>query len=97
MGNISYFNSDITIFTSDNPRDEDIMKIINEMCADLKELEHKQLIKIPERAKAIERGIKLAKRNDIVLILGKGHEKYQEIKGVKYPFDDYDVLKKILK
>lgn len=97
MGNISYYNSDTTIFTSDNPRDEDIMKIINEMCTDLNELEHKQLIKIPERAKAIERGVRLAKRNDIVLILGKGHEKYQEIKGVKYPFDDYEVLRKILK
>tara|TARA_Y100001934_G_C12312223_1_gene755520 strand:- start:846 stop:1769 length:924 start_codon:yes stop_codon:yes gene_type:complete len=97
MGNISYYNSDTTIFTSDNPRDEDIMKIIDEMCTDLNELEHKQLIKIPERAKAIERGVRLAKRNDIVLILGKGHEKYQEIKGVKYPFDDYEVLRKILK
>ncbi len=97
MGNISYSNSDITIFTSDNPRDEDIMKIIHEMSIGLIKQKSKQLFKIENRRKAIEKAIQLAKRNDIVLILGKGHEKYQEIKGKKLPFDDYKVLENILK
>ncbi len=97
MGHISYSNSDITIFTADNPRDEDIMKIINDMSFNLKKKESKKLFKIGDRRKAIKEAIQLAKRNDIVLILGKGHEKYQEIKGKKLPFDDYQVLEKILK
>ena len=97
MGNISYSNSDVTIFTADNPRDEDIMKIINDMSLGLHIKKSKKLFKIEDRRKAINAAIQLAKRNDIVLILGKGHEKYQEIKGVKLPFDDFVVLENILK
>ncbi len=97
MGNISYNNSDITIFTADNPRDEDIMKIIHEMSFGLKKQKNKKLFEIEDRREAIKEAIQLANRNDIVLILGKGHEKYQEIKGEKLPFDDYKVLEKILK
>ena len=97
MGNISYSNSDITIFTADNPRDEDIMKIINEMSQGLKKQKSKKLFKIEDRRKAIKEAIQLATTNDIVLILGKGHEKYQEIKGKKVPFDDYKILENILK
>jgi len=97
MGNISYSNSDVTIFTADNPRDEDIMKIINDMSLGLHMQKSKKLFKIEDRRKAINEAIQLAKRNDIVLILGKGHEKYQEIKGVKLPFDDFIELENILK
>ena len=97
MGNISYSNSDITIFTSDNPRDEDILKIINEMSVALKKQKNKKLFKIEDRREAITKAIQLARRGDIVLILGKGHEKYQEIKGKELPFDDYKVLQNILK
>ncbi len=97
MGSISYNNSDITIFTADNPRDEGIMKIINEMSQGLKTKKSKKLFKIEDRRKAINEAIQLATTNDIVLILGKGHEKYQEIKGEKFPFDDYKVLENVLK
>ena len=97
MGSISYSNSDISIFTADNPRDEDIMKIINEMSQHLKEEKSKKLFKIKDRRKAIKEAVQLATTNDIVLILGKGHEKYQEIKGKKFPFDDYKVLENVLK
>ena len=97
MGKISYVNSDISIFTADNPRDEDIMCIINEMSLGINFQKEKTLIKITDRREAINEAIKLADRNDIVLILGKGHEKYQEINGKKYPFDDYVELKKFLK
>ena len=97
MGAISYENSDITIFTSDNPRDEGIDEIIEQMSVSIQEKIEKKLIKIGDRKKAIKTAIDLANTNDIVLILGKGHEKYQEIKGKKLPFDDYEVLTKILK
>ena len=97
MGNISYSNSDITIFTSDNPRDEDILKIIKEMSLNLQKEQGKKLFKIEDRREAIKEAVQLAKADDIILILGKGHEKYQEIKGKKLPFDDYQVLQNILK
>jgi len=97
MGGISYNNSDITIFTADNPRDESILKIINEMSIGLEEKSNKKLFKIENRKEAIKEAVMLAESGDIVLILGKGHEKYQEIKGEKFPFDDYEVLQNILK
>ncbi len=97
MGMISYENSDITIFTSDNPRDEGINQIIDQMSANIEEKNSKKLFKIGDRKEAIETAVNLANKDDIVLILGKGHEKYQEIKGEKLPFDDYEVLTKILK
>ena len=75
----------------------EIMKIINEMSQQLKEEKSKKLFKIKDRRKAIKEAVQLATTNDIVLILGKGHEKYQEIKGEKFPFDDYKVLENVLK
>ena len=97
MGSISYKNSDIAIFTADNPRDENINDIINDMTYNLKESSEKKLFKIESRREAISKSIELAERNDIVLILGKGHEKFQEIKGKKFPFDDYEVLTNLFK
>ena len=97
MGSISYKNSDIVIFTADNPRDENINDIINDMTQTIKENSDKKLLKIESRKEAISKSIDLAERNDIVLILGKGHEKYQEIRGEKFPFDDYEVLLNVFK
>ncbi len=97
MGSISYKNSDIVIFTADNPRDENINDIINDMTYHLKESSEKKLFKIESRREAISKSIDLAERNDIVLILGKGHEKFQEIKGKKFPFDDYEELSNLFK
>ena len=97
MGSISYKNSDVVIFTADNPRDENINDIINDMTQSIKENSDKKLLKIESRKEAISKSIDLAERNDIVLILGKGHEKYQEIRGEKFPFDDYEVLLNVFK
>ena len=97
MGEISYCNSDISIFTSDNPRYEKIEKIIIDMQSNIKEEENRKLICIHDRYEAIKKASDLAQRDDIILILGKGHEDYQEISGEKKPFDDFKVLTKILK
>lgn len=88
MAKISTLLSDQVIFTSDNPRDEDPEVIIEEMVSGVEvHLSHKYL-SIVNRREAIRTAIKLAKAGDIILIAGKGHEKYQEIKGEKLPFDD---------
>jgi len=97
MGKIGADLSDIAIFTSDNSRSEDPLKIINEMKKDLSADDLKKVRAIPDRHQAIAESIKLAQKGDIILLAGKGHENYQEIKGVKYPFDDMEELKKNLK
>jgi len=84
------------IITSDNPRSEDPEKIIKDMLAGLDPVQHKKVLTITDRRQAIMISGKLAKENDIILIAGKGHEKYQEIKGNKLPFDDMEELKKSL-
>jgi UDP-N-acetylmuramoyl-L-alanyl-D-glutamate--2,6-diaminopimelate ligase len=84
--------SDKVIFTSDNPRSEDPAAIIKEMEEGLTSAAKRKYISIQERKEAIKTAVTLAKPNDILLVAGKGHEKYQEIKGVKYPFDDKAVL-----
>jgi len=97
MGRVGAELSDISIFTSDNPRSEDPMKIINEMKTDLSmELVKKVMIN-PDRREAIKEAVNIAKEGDIVMILGKGHETYQEIKGVKNHFDDLEEIKKLIK
>lgn len=96
MGKIGAELSDITIFTSDNPRSEDPEKIIKQMKTELTpELEQK-IKTIPDRRDAIREAIRLAQKGDIVLVAGKGHENYQEIKGVKHHFDDLEELKRLL-
>jgi UDP-N-acetylmuramoyl-L-alanyl-D-glutamate--2,6-diaminopimelate ligase len=97
MGKVGAELSDIAIFTSDNPRSEDQMKIIEGMKTDLSmELVKKVLIN-PDRREAIKEAVKIAKAGDIILVAGKGHEDYQEIKGVKHHFNDMEELKKLFK
>lgn len=95
MGEVACKYSDKVVFTSDNPRSEDPEQILREMEAGLSTAAKRKYISITDRREAIKTSISLAKPADILLIAGKGHEKYQEIKGVKYPFDDKAVLKEM--
>jgi UDP-N-acetylmuramoyl-L-alanyl-D-glutamate--2,6-diaminopimelate ligase len=85
------------IFTSDNPRSEDPMEIIREMQTGVGPTDSKKTLVMVDREEAIKTACMLAKEKDIILVAGKGHENYQEIKGVKYPFDDKEVLTRMLK
>lgn len=96
MGNIGATLSDISIFTSDNPRNEDPEKIIEQMKTGLSTEQFKKIKTISNRREAISEAIELAEKGDIILCAGKGHENYQEIKGVKYHFDDMEEFKKLL-
>lgn len=89
--------SDKVILTSDNPRDEDPMEIIKEMQAGVMPTEVRKTLVVPEREEAIKTACMMARDRDIILIAGKGHETYQEIKGVKHPFDDREVVERMLK
>lgn len=84
--------SDKVIITSDNPRSEDPMGIIRDMEAGITPDNKRKVLTIADRKEAISTACHLAQPGDIILLAGKGHEKYQEIKGVKYPFDDKKVL-----
>lgn len=92
MGEVACKHSDKVIFTSDNPRSEDPLEILREMEANLNTAARRKFISIADRKEAVKTAISLAKPGDIILIAGKGHEKYQEIKGVKHHFDDKEVL-----
>jgi UDP-N-acetylmuramoyl-L-alanyl-D-glutamate--2,6-diaminopimelate ligase len=95
MAEVACEYSDRVIFTSDNPRSEDALEIIKEMEAGVNVVARKKYISIADRREAIKTAISLAAKEDIVLVAGKGHEKYQDIKGVKYDFDDKQVLKEM--
>tara|TARA_Y100001968_G_scaffold148681_1_gene135977 strand:- start:309 stop:1763 length:1455 start_codon:yes stop_codon:yes gene_type:complete len=97
IGKIASENSSLAIFTSDNPRSEDPNSIIEDMCADLSDILKNNVRKIINREEAIISAIQSASLGSIVLIAGKGHEKFQEINNQKIPFDDVQILKKILK
>ena len=86
-------HSDKVIFTSDNPRSEDPAQIIKDMEEGLPVAYKRKYISIVDRKEAIKTAISLARKEDIILIAGKGHEKYQEIKGVRNHFDDKEVVK----
>jgi len=88
-------HSDKAIFTSDNPRSEDPAQIIRDMEQGLPASAKRKYISIVDRREAIKTAISLANSDDIVLIAGKGHEKYQEIKGVKYHFDDKEIVREV--
>jgi UDP-N-acetylmuramoyl-L-alanyl-D-glutamate--2,6-diaminopimelate ligase len=88
-------HSDRVIFTSDNPRSEDPEQIIRDMEAGLGSGAKRKSISIVDRREAIKTAISLAKPEDIILVAGKGHEKYQEIKGVKNHFDDKEVVREV--
>jgi UDP-N-acetylmuramoyl-L-alanyl-D-glutamate--2,6-diaminopimelate ligase len=92
MAEVACEYSDKVIFTSDNPRSEDPQDILNDMQAGVNAVTKKKVISITDRREAIKTAVSLAGKEDIVLVAGKGHEKYQEIKGVKYDFDDKKVL-----
>ena len=87
--------SDRVIITSDNPRFEEPQDIINDMLAGLTPQQMKKVISIADRREAIKTATMLAQKGDVILIAGKGHEDYQEIKGVKHHFDDREVVREI--
>ena len=87
--------SDKVIITSDNPRFEEPQDIINDMLAGLDARQMKKVISIVDRREAIRTACMMAQKGDVVLIAGKGHEDYQEIKGVKHHFDDKEVVRDI--
>jgi len=95
MAEVACEYSDKAIFTSDNPRSEDPAQIIKDMETGLSTAAKRKYISIVDRKEAIKAAISLAKPEDIILIAGKGHEKYQEIKGVKNHFDDKEAVKEI--
>lgn len=97
MASIACRLSDKVVLTSDNPRDEDPMEIIREMQTGVTPSEARKTLVIADREEAIKTACMMAKEKDIVLIAGKGHEDYQEIKGVKHPFDDKNVVERMLK
>lgn len=97
MASITCKLSDKVVLTSDNPRDEDPMEIIREMQTGILPVEARKTLVIVDREEAIKTACMMAKEKDIVLVAGKGHETYQEIKGVKYPFDDREVVERMLK
>ena len=86
---------DRVIITSDNPRFEEPQDIINDMLAGLDKQQMKKVVSIVDRKEAIRTACMLAQKGDVILIAGKGHEDYQEIKGVKHHFDDKEVVKEI--
>ena len=96
MGDIASSLSSKVIFTSDNPRNESPEEIIQDMISGVKPLNSVKTISIANRKEAIKTACQLAKSNDIILIAGKGHEKFQEINNKKHLFDDYKVVKECL-
>jgi len=95
MGEVACQLSDKVVFTSDNPRSEEAEAILKDMEEGLNTAARRKFISISDRKEAIKTAVNLSEPSDIVLVAGKGHEKYQDIKGVKYPFDDKAVLKEI--
>lgn len=94
MSNIACSNSDYVIFTNDNPRYENPNNIISDMLHNLDKFNYEIIL---NRENAIIKGIQMLEKNDILLVLGKGHEDYQIINGVKYHFDDKEIVKKYIK
>lgn len=97
MGHIASALSTKVIFTSDNPRSEVPETIIEEIEKGVEPLNFKKIMSIVDRKQAIKIACQLAQPNDIILIAGKGHENYQEIKGERFDFDDYIIVKEFLK
>jgi UDP-N-acetylmuramoyl-L-alanyl-D-glutamate--2,6-diaminopimelate ligase len=97
MAEIAANNSDKTILTSDNPRTENPDQIIKDMQAGIPTEKAARVMSITDRKEAIKVACALANDGDIILVAGKGHEKYQDINGAKSPFDDYKIIKESLK
>lgn len=96
MGGIAAELSDKAILTSDNPRNEEPEAIIDEMEQGVAPQNYKRILSITDRKQAIKTACQLAQPNDIILIAGKGHETYQEIKGIRHVFDDMKIVKELL-
>lgn len=96
MAAIAANESTHVILTSDNPRTEDPVQILKEMEAGVPPQHFKKVVSNVDREQAIKMACQMAKPHDIILIAGKGHENYQEINGVKHPFDDMEIVKKYL-
>ena len=97
MANIACKLSDKVILTSDNPRTENPVTILEEMQKGVEPIDYKKTITITDRKEAIKTASALAEENDIILVAGKGHENYQEINGERFPFDDLEILTETLK
>ncbi len=97
MGHIASALSTKVIFTSDNPRSENPADIIEQIEAGVEPQNYKKIVSIIDRKQAIRAACQMANSNDIILIAGKGHEAYQEIKGVRTEFDDYKIVNELLK
>lgn len=95
MARICADMSDKVIFTADNPRTERVESILEDMLAGIPQSAEGKVLTIADRRQAIKTACMLAEAGDIILVAGKGHEKYQEINGVKYPFDDKEELRKV--
>lgn len=96
MARIATLNSSHVVLTSDNPRSEEPMAILNEMREGVAASDQARVWTNPDRREAIRQAVGMAKAGDVVLVAGKGHETYQEVNGVKHPFDDVAVLKETL-
>lgn len=96
MGEIAAKYTDFTVLTSDNPRYEDPLDILSEIEKGYRHFSVRYVV-VPDRNRAIEYAMDFLKRGDVLLVAGKGGEEYQEIMGIKYPFNDKDIIEKILK
>ena len=97
MARIACEASTRVILTSDNPRNEDPNEIIKEMMVGVEPKHFKKVLQISNREEAIKTAISLSSYGDVILVAGKGHETYQEINGVRQPFDDKEIIIKNLK
>ena len=96
MAKIAFEMSDILILTSDNPRDENPEDILHQMEEGIDISQKRKVLTILNRKEAIKTACAMAKSGDVILVAGKGHEKYQEIKGIKHHFDDKEILMEFL-
>lgn len=97
MADVASELSTRVIFTSDNPRNEDPELILDEMQKGVKPLNYKKTLRVSDRKEAIKNAVSIAQKGDIILLAGKGHEDYQDIKGVKHHFDDKEILTETFK
>ena len=97
MAKLAAAMSNNALLTSDNPRFEDPQEILNQMEAGVDPQNYKRIVKIVDRKEAIKTAVMLAQPGDIILVAGKGHETYQDIQGVKHPFDDKIILSETFK
>ena len=95
MGEVCGRLADLSVITADNSRDEDVMDIIADIQVGMQKTNGKSVV-VPDRREAIRYCIEHAQIGDIIVLAGKGHEDYQEIRGVKYHFDEREVVQEIL-